>query len=74
MNSCSLLPPLQTWFTYLQEGLYLDQNTRTMTAEMVTYNAPLRIFSYFYIKFYFSDGGSIKVRAASSPAVLTTFA
>ncbi|PNW70325.1 hypothetical protein CHLRE_17g715300v5 [Chlamydomonas reinhardtii] len=51
----------QTWFTYLQEGLYLDQNTRTMTAEMVTYNAPLRIFSYFYIKFYFSDGGSIKV-------------
>ncbi|GFR50551.1 hypothetical protein Agub_g12825 [Astrephomene gubernaculifera] len=51
----------QTWYTYLNEGLYLDQNTRTMTAEMITYNAPLRIFSYFYVKFFFSDGGSIKV-------------
>ena len=45
---------------YLNEGLYLDQNTRSMTAEIVTYNAPLRIFGYYYVKFFFSDGGSIK--------------
>ncbi|KXZ51016.1 hypothetical protein GPECTOR_14g257 [Gonium pectorale] len=51
----------KAWYTYLNEGLYLDQNTRTMTAELVTYNAPLRIFSYYYIKFFFSDGGSIQV-------------
>ncbi|PNH05688.1 hypothetical protein TSOC_008032 [Tetrabaena socialis] len=51
----------QNWYTYMSEGLYLDQNTRAMTAELITYNAPLRIFSYFYIKFFFSDGGSIKV-------------
>ncbi len=52
----------QTWETYLEEGLYLDQHTRSLTAELITYNAPLRIFGYFYIEFYFSDGGSIKVR------------
>ncbi|GLI64894.1 hypothetical protein VaNZ11_008286 [Volvox africanus] len=51
----------QAWYTYINEGLYLDQNTRQMTAELVTYNAQLRIFSYFYIRFYFSDGGSIKI-------------
>lgn len=39
----------------------MDQHTRTTTAELVTYNAQLRIFSYYYIKFDFSDGGSIKV-------------
>ncbi|KAG2493793.1 hypothetical protein HYH03_008013 [Edaphochlamys debaryana] len=51
----------QAWYTYLSEGLFLDGNTRTLTAELVTYNAPLRIFSYFYAKFSFTDGGSIKV-------------
>ncbi|GIL76287.1 hypothetical protein Vretimale_5865 [Volvox reticuliferus] len=51
----------QAWYTYINEGLYLDQNTRQLTAELVTYNAQLRIFSYFYIRFYFSDGGSIKI-------------
>uniref|UniRef100_A0A7S0NBN4 Polycystin cation channel PKD1/PKD2 domain-containing protein n=1 Tax=Chlamydomonas leiostraca TaxID=1034604 RepID=A0A7S0NBN4_9CHLO len=50
-----------TWETYLEEGLFLDQHTRQLTAEVVTYNAPLRIFGYFYVKFFFSDGGSIKV-------------
>lgn len=51
----------QKWFTWLQEGLYLDQNTREMTAEMVTYNAPLRIFAYHRTTFTYNDGGSIKV-------------
>lgn len=50
-----------TWETYLEEGLYLDQHTRELSAEVVTYNAPLRIFGYFYVRFFFSDGGSIKV-------------
>ncbi|GLC33126.1 hypothetical protein PLESTB_000367500 [Pleodorina starrii] len=51
----------QAWYTYINEGLYLDQNTRQMTAELVTYNAQLRIFSYYFIRFFFSDGGSIKI-------------
>jgi hypothetical protein len=54
-----------SWETYLQEGLYLDQHTQYLTAELVTYNAPLRIFGYFYIQFYFSDGGSIQVEIHS---------
>ncbi len=60
--TCPLPSVPKAWFTYLTEGLYLDQHTRTTTAELVTYNAQLRIFSYYYIKFDFSDGGSIKVR------------
>lgn len=51
----------QTWFTYMSEGLYLDQKTRGLTAELITYNAPLRVFGYFRIRFFFSDGGSIQV-------------
>jgi len=51
----------QDFYTYLVEGLYLDQHTRSFTAELITYNAPLRIFGYFFVEFYFSDGGSIKV-------------
>ncbi|KAL6749264.1 hypothetical protein V8C86DRAFT_2852326 [Haematococcus lacustris] len=50
-----------TWERYLEEGLFLDQNTRQLTAQLVTYNAPLRIFGYFQAEFYFSDGGSIKI-------------
>ena len=38
--------------------------TQALTAEMVTYNAPLRIFGYFFAEFYFSQGGSIKVGLA----------
>ena len=49
------------FFTYLAEGLFLDSHTQALTAEVVTYNAPLRIFGYFFVEFYFSAGGSIKV-------------
>eukprot|EP00798_Chlamydomonas_sp_ICE-L_P006112 gene6112-2716_t len=50
------------WLEYLQQGLYLDVNTKKMTAEIVTYNAPLRIFGYFKVDFVFSEGGSINLR------------
>jgi hypothetical protein len=52
----------QTWFTYLQDGLYLDGHTRGLIVHMVTYNAELRIFGAYRLKFYFSDGGSIQVQ------------
>ncbi|MEW5311378.1 MAG: hypothetical protein WDW38_003099 [Sanguina aurantia] len=49
------------WFTWVQEGLYLDPHTRELSVEIVTYNAPLKIFSYFQAVFEFSEGGSIDV-------------
>ncbi len=49
------------FYTYLTEGLYLDGNTKTFTAEIITYNAPLKIFGYFYAEFDFNTGGTIQV-------------
>lgn len=52
----------QTWNTYLQEGLYIDQHTKMLQVQLMTYNAPLRVFGHFDIMFAFSEGGSIQVR------------
>ncbi|GMH41042.1 hypothetical protein BSKO_08952 [Bryopsis sp. KO-2023] len=49
------------WYSYIDEGLFLDGDTRTVTAEMVTYNAELMIFGFVRVSFTFTDGGSIKV-------------
>lgn len=49
------------WYSYLEEGLFLDGETRSLTAELVTYNSELRIFGYLRVTFTFTDGGSIKV-------------
>ena len=49
------------WLSYLQQGLYLDQHTSELTVELITYNAPLRIFGYLEVDFSFTEGGSIKV-------------
>lgn len=49
------------WETFLEEGLYLDQHTDTLTAQLIAYNAPLRTFAYYKITFDFSLGGSIDV-------------
>jgi hypothetical protein len=51
----------QYWYTYLEEGLMLDVLTREMTADLVTYNAELRMFSSAFVRFRFTDGGSIAV-------------
>lgn len=51
----------QYWYSYLEEGLMLDVLTREMTAEMVTYNAELRMFSSVFVRFRFTDGGAIAV-------------
>ena len=49
------------WYRYIVEGLFLDENTKTVTAELVVYNAELNIFGYLEVKFDFSDGGTIHV-------------
>jgi hypothetical protein len=49
------------WETYLEEGLYLDQHTDSMTAQLIAYNAPLRTFAFFKLTFDFSLGGSIDI-------------
>jgi len=54
----------QNWATYLREGLYIDDLTREITAEIMTYNAPLRILGYLLISFSFASGGSITVGVA----------
>lgn len=51
----------QTWLRYLREGLYIDQHTQKVTVQMMTYNAPLRVFGFFDVQFTFSEGGSIQV-------------
>eukprot|EP00892_Ulva_mutabilis_P009580 jgi/Ulvmu1/6995/UM033_0053.1 len=51
----------QYWYRYLEEGLMLDVLTKEMTAEMVTYNAELRMFSSVFVRFRFTDGGAIAV-------------
>ncbi|KAG2499695.1 hypothetical protein HYH03_002630 [Edaphochlamys debaryana] len=56
----------QAWFDYLREGLFLDSNTLRATAEAVTYNAALRIFTYTHLAFTFTDGGSIRVKSRLS--------
>ena len=49
------------WLAYLQQGLYIDQHTSELTVELVTYNAPLRIFGYLEVDFTFTEGGAIDV-------------
>lgn len=51
----------QYWHQYLVEGLMLDVLTRELTVEMVTYNAELRMFSSVFVRFRFTDGGSIRL-------------
>eukprot|EP00873_Tetraselmis_striata_P015466 jgi/Tetstr1/435730/TSEL_024629.t1 len=51
----------QRFYKYVEEGLFLDGNTRTIKAQVVTYNSELRVFSSAMITFKYSDGGSIDV-------------
>uniref|UniRef100_A0A061RIA9 Polycystin cation channel family n=1 Tax=Tetraselmis sp. GSL018 TaxID=582737 RepID=A0A061RIA9_9CHLO len=51
----------QRYYTYLREGLFLDGNTRSVSAQIVTYNAELRVFSAAMLTFKYSDGGTIDV-------------
>ncbi|KAA6428169.1 MAG: hypothetical protein FRX49_01765, partial [Trebouxia sp. A1-2] len=50
---------VQSFYEYVQEGLYYDSNTRLSQAQFVTYNPELQIFSSSVISFDFTDGGSI---------------
>ncbi|DBB14252.1 TPA: hypothetical protein ACH3X3_001198 [Trebouxia sp. C0006] len=52
---------VQSFYEYVQEGLYYDSNTRLSQAQFVTYNPELQIFSSSVISFDFTDGGSILV-------------
>jgi hypothetical protein len=58
----------QTWLSWVQEGLLLDDRTRGLTARLVTYNAELKVFADIQVAFDFQAGGSIKVRRGCSCA------
>ncbi len=51
----------QTWYTWVNEGLFLDEHTRGVGAHMITYNAELKVFANIRLIFDFDDGGSIDV-------------
>mmetsp|Transcript_27128 Transcript_27128/g.48350 ORF Transcript_27128/g.48350 Transcript_27128/m.48350 type:complete len:1606 (-) Transcript_27128:382-5199(-) len=51
----------QRFYKYVEEGLFLDGNTRNIKVQVVTYNSELRVFSSTMITFKYSDGGSIDV-------------
>jgi hypothetical protein len=59
----------QTWLSWVQEGLLLDDRTRGLTARLVTYNAVLKVFADIQVAFDFQAGGSIKVRRGCSWAI-----
>jgi hypothetical protein len=62
-----LLPQVgaQTWLSWVQEGLLLDDRTRGLTARLVTYNAELMVFADIQVAFDFQAGGSIQVRPSN---------
>lgn len=45
---------------YLLDGNYLDKQTRQLTAEVVTYNAGLRVLGYTRAAFDWQGDGAIK--------------
>jgi hypothetical protein len=59
----------QTWLSWVQEGLLLDDRTRGLTARLVTYNAELKVFADIQVAFDFQAGGSIQVRLHTLPKV-----
>lgn len=61
----------QTWLSWLQEGLLLDESTRGLVAHLITYNSDLKIFGAVKVSFDFQQGGSIKVRAQHAYMVFT---
>lgn len=48
--------------TYLRDGFFLDAQTKTLTFEIVTYNANLRLFSSISVAMAFSTSGEIQAR------------
>ncbi|KAK9819873.1 hypothetical protein WJX72_003501 [[Myrmecia] bisecta] len=52
----------QNYYEYISDGLLLDSNTRSLTAQFITYNPELQIFGSSVITFQFTDGGSIQVQ------------
>lgn len=64
-GSLVCVPPLQvgaqTWLSWIQEGLLLDDRTQGLVARLVSYNAELKVFAAIQVNFDFQQGGSIKV-------------
>jgi len=58
----------QTWLSWLQEGLLLDERTRGLVAHLITYNSDLKVFGAVKVSFDFQQEGSIKVRAQHTHA------
>jgi hypothetical protein len=47
---------------YLLDGNYLDKQSKQLTAELLTYNADLRVMGYGEITFAWQQDGSISGR------------
>ena len=49
------------YFTYVLEGLYLDDLAQKLTVQLVTYNGELEYFANARVQFSFKEGGTISV-------------
>ncbi len=47
------------FLAYVKEGMYLDQNTKDLLVQMVTYNSEMKLFANTAINFEFEEGGRI---------------
>ena len=51
---------------YLMDGNYLDQKSKRLTAELLTYNADLKVIGYTDMTFDWQTDGSITGASAVS--------
>ena len=54
--------------TYLEDGFFVDQYTKSLRVEMLTYNGELRFFCNLVIDFDFSQGGNIVIDYSADTA------
>lgn len=54
--------------TYLEDGFFIDQYTKSLRVEMLTYNGELRFFCNLVIDFDFSQGGNIVIEYSADTA------
>ena len=49
------------WLRYLREAFVLDERTKSVQAQLVTYNAEIRYFGSVMVNFNFKPAGSIEI-------------
>lgn len=52
------------WIQYLEDGLYFDTATESVTFELVTYNADLQLFSKATMLLISENGGAYKMQSS----------